>query len=319
MPVSGSSTCTRSDLRLPIGGGLHTAVTIVAPADPDGTVLFAFPGGGYNRSYYDLAIPGGYSQAQWHADRGWTVVCCDHLGVGESDVPDADSWGFDEIADANQATVAAVRERLQLSGPVLGAGQSMGGCLLIHHQARHRAFDAIAVLGFSAVHTVLPIPDGGYDMPDGLSLEDAAAHVTKAITGYAFHFPDEPRWLIDEDLDGYPLRESGTVPSWASASVPPAAVSMLTRGIVADQASAIDVPVLVVAAEIDVNPDLAAEGASYTASPSVETWRLDGAAHMHNFANTRERLWERIHDWGLRYPVIHHAAARSEPRQVQRE
>jgi alpha-beta hydrolase superfamily lysophospholipase len=287
-----------TELQIPIGDGLHTAVTLVSPAEPDGTLLFAFPGGGYNRRYYDLAIPGGYSQAQWHAARGWTVACCDHLGVGDSSLPDPEALGFDELADANRATVDAVRERLQLSGPVLGAGQSMGGCLLIRQQAKYRSFDAIAVLGFSAFHTVLPMPDGGYDMPEGLPLEEAVTHMTKALTSYAFHFPDEPSWLVAEDVDGYPLRPGGNVPTWASAAVPPAAVSMLEPGIVAEQAAAIDVPVLIVAAEIDVNPDLAAESAAYPNAPSVETMRLDGAAHMHNFANSREVLWQRIHVWG---------------------
>lgn len=301
MPAA--STCTRTELRVPVGNGLHTAVTVVSPAHADGTLLFAFPGGGYNRRYFDLAIPGDYSQAQWHAERGWTVVCCDHLGVGDSTIPDPDAWGFDELADANEATVAEVRERLGLSGPVLGAGQSMGGCVLIKQQAKYRTFDAIAVLGFSAIHTVLPVPDGGYQMPEGLSLEEAAAHLTRTLTRYAFHFPDEPDWLVEEDVDGYPLRPRGNVPSWASPSVPPTAVGMLAPGVVADDVTKVDVPVLVVAAEIDVNPDLDAEAASYTRAPSVETLRLGGAAHMHNFANSRARLWRQLHDWGGRQSV----------------
>ncbi len=296
--MPGSPAYTRTELRVSVGGELNTAVTIVSPAKPDGTILFAFPGGGYSRRYFDLDFAGGYSQAEWHAVRGWTVVCCDHLGVGDSSMPDPAAWGFDELADANHAAVTAVCERLQPSGPVLGAGQSMGGCLVIQQQATHRTFDAIAVLGFSAIHTVLPAPEGGYEMPEGLSLEDAATHITRALTTYAFHFPDEPSWLVTEDVDGYPLRPDGRVPTWASATVPPAAVSMLAPGVVANHAPAVDVPVLVVAAEIDVNLDLEAEAAQYTGSPDVDTMRLEGAAHMHNFANSRELLWARIHDWG---------------------
>jgi predicted alpha/beta hydrolase len=121
------SAFRRTEVRIPVGDGVHTAVTVVSPQIPDGTVLFAFPGGGYNRRYYDLPIPGGYSQAAFHASRGWTVVCCDHIGVGDSSPPRPDEWKFADIADANQATVVAVLERLQLSGPALGAGQSMGG------------------------------------------------------------------------------------------------------------------------------------------------------------------------------------------------
>jgi pimeloyl-ACP methyl ester carboxylesterase len=291
------TNCSRHELRVPIGDGLSTAVTVVSPERPDGTVVFALPGGGYNRSYYDLTISG-YSQAEWHASRGWTVVCCDHLGVGASDRPDPETLTFEVLAEANDATATAVLEGLQLSGPVLGLGQSMGGCLLIHQQARHRSFDAIAVLGFSAIHTVLPMPSGGFDMPTGLSLEDAAAQLTETLLSYAFHFPDEPREIVDEDVDGFPLRTEGKVPAWASATVPPAAVTMLTPGVVTAEAASVDVPVLVVAGEIDVNTDLDAERAMYCSSPSVETMRLERSAHMHNFAHTRELLWRRIHTWG---------------------
>ena len=292
-----TTTCAREELRIPVGDGLRTAVTVVSPERPDGTVVFAFPGGGYSRSYFDEGMPGG-SQAQWHAARGRTVVCCDHLGVGASDLPDPETLTFDVLADANHATVGSVLDRLQLSGPVLGMGQSMGGCVLIHQQARHRSFDGIAVLGFSAVHTVLPMPDGEFEMPEGLSLEEAAAQLTRTLLGHAFHYPDEPRDIVEQDVDGFPLRESGNVPAWASATVPPAAVSMLTPGIVTDAAVAIDVPVLVVAGEIDVNSDLEAERAAYRSAPSVDTWRLERSAHMHNFATTREQLWQRIHQWG---------------------
>src|SRR2546427_469009 len=38
----------------------------------------------------------------------------------------------------------------------IGIGQSMGGCLTVVMQGRHATFDAIAPLGYSAIHTVLP-------------------------------------------------------------------------------------------------------------------------------------------------------------------
>jgi pimeloyl-ACP methyl ester carboxylesterase len=130
------------------------------------------------------------------------------------------------------------------------------------------------------------------------SLEEASARLTRTLVGYAFHYPDEPRSLVDEDVEGYPLRPDGHVPARASASVPPAAVSMLTPGIVTDEAAMIDVPVLIVAGEIDVNTDFDAERATYRNAPSVDTMRLPRAAHMHNFASSRERLWRHLHDLG---------------------
>jgi pimeloyl-ACP methyl ester carboxylesterase len=156
------------------------------------------------------------------------------------------------------------------------------------------------------------MPEGGFDMPEGLSLEDAAAELTEAVVRYAFHFADEPVSIIDEDVDGYPLRPHGNVPSWASATVPPAAVTMLTPRIVAAEAASVDVPLLLVAGEIDVNPDLDAERAAYPACPSVDTMYLPRAAHMHNFARTREVLWEGVHSWGA-------AIQPSGPRRTGRE
>ena len=75
-----------------LGSTLHTAVRVVAPDRPASRlpVLFGFPGGGYNRRYFDLEIDGhpGYSQARHHAQHGSVFVACDHVGVGDSDTPD---------------------------------------------------------------------------------------------------------------------------------------------------------------------------------------------------------------------------------------
>jgi len=71
-----------------------------APEEPR-TVVVGFPGGGYNRRYYDLDIPGhdGYSQARYHLARGQVFVACDHLGVGDSDTP-ACPLDYDAVARA---------------------------------------------------------------------------------------------------------------------------------------------------------------------------------------------------------------------------
>ncbi len=283
---------------MPVGDGLETAITVVSSGEAVGTVLFCFPGGGYNRRYYDLPLAGGYSQAAWHAERGWTVVCCDHLGVGDSSLADPETLTFDRLAAANDATVAAVVDRLEPTGPLLGAGQSMGGFLLVVQQARHRSFAGIAVLGCSAVHIQLPRPDGVLDLPAGLDEEEVAERLMGAITAYGFHLPDVPAEIVAEDLTGYPLRTGGVVPAWSSTTAPPCAMNMLTPGILAEDAAAVDVPVLVVAGEVDVNMNLDAERSAYRAAPSVDTSRLEGSAHMHNFASSRQRLWDRIHRWG---------------------
>ncbi len=85
---------TRVDVSEAVGTGetLHCAATVIVPdlLRADGaTVVFGFPGGGYNRLYYDLQISGHsqYSQAEHHVRNGFVFVACDHVGVGDSDVP----------------------------------------------------------------------------------------------------------------------------------------------------------------------------------------------------------------------------------------
>jgi pimeloyl-ACP methyl ester carboxylesterase len=72
---------------------------------------------------------------------------------------------------------------------------------------------------------------------------------------------------------------------------------MASRGIVAAEAAAIDVPVLLAIGERDIVPDLHAEAAAFRQSWDISLYRQRGMAHMHNFAGTRTRFWERIAAW----------------------
>jgi pimeloyl-ACP methyl ester carboxylesterase len=312
------------DLEIDVGTRGHTAVSVFVPSHirDEAVVAFGFPGGGYNRAYFDLAVelpgPGGPSEARWHAERGWWYVACDHLGVGDSSHPDPELLTIETLAAANNATVRAVCERIaagtlaDVLPPVkiaarLGFGQSMGGCLTIVAQARHRTFDGIGVLGYSALHTLLPTPDG---MPaeqpnesrgtDELDVAATSAAIGDAVFRYAFHWEDVPPEIVDLDLKQYPLRDHASVPAWGRDAVPPpSAITMLSPGAVAAEAAAVDVPVLIASGERDVVPDPHAETCAY-ASRDVCMFVVPTMAHMHNFAGTREVLWRRIHSWGDR-------------------
>jgi pimeloyl-ACP methyl ester carboxylesterase len=302
----------------------HTVVTVVASpsATAPAVIAFGFPGGGYNRRYFDLDVelagPGGSSEARWHAARGWWYVACDHLGVGDSSHPDARSLTFENLAAVNDATVREVSARVA-AGTIadalpamnvqarLGFGQSMGGCLTIVAQARHRTFDGIGILGYSAVHTALPTRNGA---PSGqpnvnrntadVSIEATTAAIGDDAFRYAFHWDDVPPEVVDLDLAHYPMRDDDPVPDWGrGATPPPCAVSMMSAGVVASEAAAIAVPVLVGAGERDVLPDPRAEPAAF-GSPDVSVFVVPRMAHMHNFAGTRELLWQRAHQWGDR-------------------
>jgi len=290
--------------RTGLPGKLHTAVSVFVPesarrlAPP--LVVFAFPGGGYARGYFHIEWPGlaGYSQAEHHVRAGFIFVACDHLGVGQSSLPDPAALDFETVPAANRATVETVMERLEsgtliaglesLRGAtVIGMGQSMGGCFLVVQQAQQRCFDAIAVLGYSAIHTVLPVPPGG-----------AASSSAEAFR-YGFHRDDVPRVLVEADMGaGYPQRE-GPLPPWASRTVPGCATSMLEPGRIAREAAAIDVPVFIGVGERDVCPDPHAEPAAYRSARDVTLYVQPRAAHMHGFAGTRELLWDRLAVWAL--------------------
>jgi pimeloyl-ACP methyl ester carboxylesterase len=286
----------RFDIR--IGGvlpelpGAEQAVTLVVPAatsaaaDAAGVLLCAYPGGGYARGYYDVEWRGGrgYSEAQYHAQRGWVVACIDHLGVGDSSPVDA-SVGMRDLARADAAVAtklaAGLRDGSLVDGlgplavdTVIGAGQSMGGHLVTVAQADHRPFDRVAVLGSSAIHTVLP-----------------ASTFRRTC-----HWDDVDPEIVGADQDGFPVRADR--PHWASATAPADAVSLLEPGVQAEEAAAIDVPVFVGCGERDVVPDPWLEPSAYRSSLHISLLVVERMAHMHNFAGTRARLWDALHAWG---------------------
>jgi pimeloyl-ACP methyl ester carboxylesterase len=274
--------------RVGLPGTLETAVTVCAPdVVPDACALIScFPGGGYSRAYFDFHRPElpGPSQAEFHVARGRIVVTCDHIGVGDSSLPDPDVITFEHLAAANHATVEEVVRALRVGtidtriapiAPrvVVGVGQSMGGCIGIVQQARHRSFDALAVLGYSGARMHLPEPPPGVD---------ALRH--------AFHWDEEPASLVDADL-------GGASQPWRSATMPSCVPLMAQSGLVADDARQVDVPLFLAAGERDVIEDLYTEPEAFRASRDITLFRLDRSAHMHNFAPTRAELWSRLDAW----------------------
>jgi len=335
-------TVARYDVRVdvtgccPLPGRLEAAVTVVVPSgqlDVPRTVAFGLPGAGCSRRYFDItsvadgaAQPGGadavgttapgYSQAAYHAEHGWVFVACDHLGVGQSTLVDPDLLRLEVLAAADDAVARTVVAGLRAGtlidgvGPIdvagtVGLGHSMGGCLLIVTQALHRTFDAVGVLGFSAIHTVLPSPGGAVDVAavdrDEADLTVAAdnAHLGDSVPfAWVFHWDDVPPAIVAQDVGpGYPQRQ-GPVPPWGSATIPPAAITMLTPGVVAAEAAGVEVPVLVAVGQRDVVPDPRAEPTAYRSSPDITVHVVPTMAHMHNLASSRARLWARVQRWG---------------------
>jgi pimeloyl-ACP methyl ester carboxylesterase len=314
---------TRVDItgntRLP--GRLSTAVSIFLPEqaeeEPPPVVVVAFPGGGFSRRYYDIQLNSatGYSQAEHHTRHGIVFIACDHLGVGDSDIPDLNALSFEDLAAANHATVKGVMSLLEEGslaegvGPfhqavVIGIGQSMGGCLLTVLQARYRPFDAVAFLGWSGIHTEPPrpprlhtahlrMPTRGTDAKVALTfIQESPPPLTAAGTSYHHHWDDVLPEVLERD-------GAGKIPlaPWRSPTMPGCAATMLSAGVVAEEAAWIDVPVFIGVGERDVCPNPHAEPGAYPNSPYVTLCKVPRMGHMHNFASTRAILWGRLVHW----------------------
>jgi pimeloyl-ACP methyl ester carboxylesterase len=298
------------------GESLSVAATVVLPPEQFWAgpvpVLFGFPGGGYSRHYFDLQLGDGpndgYSQAEHHARGGFVFVACDHLGVGDSDVP-TKSLDYQAVARADAECARKVAAMLELGelhpdvralslGPLVGVGQSFGGYLLTLAQAADPVFDAVAFLGWSGIETVVP-------WSQGTQLDDVLRRGTG--TGYdnprrpTFFRDDVPRDIVVRDLTRTSDR-AGSPEAWGAAYYPggprlTSDESPMMRGVVAAQAATIEVPVLVAVGDVDVVADLAAEASAYPMSPDLTLCRFPGMGHMHNFAGTRGQLWRRLHGW----------------------
>ncbi|OHV29671.1 hypothetical protein CC117_28730 [Parafrankia colletiae] len=320
------------DLQVPVpvpardgeGQGWQLAASVYLPGDDAlahcPPVLVLFPGGGYNRRYFDLPVPG-FSQAAHHASRGTVVVAIDHLGVGESSVPPMEVTTLAAVATASHSGVTAILEGLRRGtlapdirpvdvACVVGAGQSLGGHALAVMQADHRTFDGVAMLGSSMTGTAPPVRPGQPEMvpPDDATPEEAALFaLANTDWTWVFHWeaitladasrrPRDLASLVAADVaDGLPGRRSA--PPWGSLTYPGfGAVSMLP-GVVAAEAARIDVPVLLATGERDVCRPLGEEIAAFGTATDIAVYVVPRMAHMHNFATTRALLWERLDEF----------------------
>jgi pimeloyl-ACP methyl ester carboxylesterase len=234
------------------------------------------------------------------------------MAEGTVQNPDPHLLSLQSTVRADHGVVVAAIERLRAgtltSGlqPItvsrsIGMGHSLGGMQLIAQQSEYTTFDAVAVLGFSAIHTVVPTQDGFFaphstSEHDTKSLEEAwsgsfvddLAHLR-----YAYHWEDVPRALVDDDISaGFPVRKSSALPFWITKTFLPFAKIFLQE-VVAREAAQIEVPVFIAAGERDVLRDLRQEPLAYGRSCDITLFEISQCAHMHNFSPNREAIWHR--------------------------
>jgi hypothetical protein len=305
---------TTIDVTAAVGTGetLSCAVTVHLPDEMPSVAaaLVGFPGGGYNRRYFDLRIDGheGYSQAEFHTANGGVLIAIDHVGVGDSDVPTT-PLDYSAVARGGQAAAAEVLDRLRsgtlapglpaiTTSSVVAIGQSFGGFLLTIGQGNDPIYDGVGFLGWSGLQTVAPWPPDT-DLMEMLTLE-AGNGLTHPMTS-TFHQPDVPEDIVLADMTKLP-GTVGSTSAWSTLTSPggPALVderNPLLPGVVAAEAARLDVPVFVGAGVIDVVADVRLEATAYSSSPLVTLAEVPQMSHMHNFASTRRQLWELLARW----------------------
>jgi alpha-beta hydrolase superfamily lysophospholipase len=297
------------------------AGTVTAPTEVMGpaNVICAFPGGGYNRRYFELDHPelSGPTEAQWHAQQGAVFVSFDPYGDGDS-APQAAAQR--DLKSTTRAFDRGTRQLLRALATgtlapelpslsirkTIGVGHSLGGMQLVSQQGEHATFDAVAILGWSCVQTIVPGNDGRdglapHNDPDDPTLTDAwAGPLVDEIAHlrYAYHWDDVPETLVAEDMSaGFPVRTADPLPAWISRGFPPFAAVCLEEGIVRDAAAAVTTPVFVACGERDVLTDIRYEAAAFSGSTDITLYVIPRCAHLHNFSPQRRLLWERLQAW----------------------
>ncbi len=309
----------RATLRLDVSkvapDGVHTSAADIAwcpgLAHRHDTLVVCLPGGAMSKRYFDLRGVDGddaFSMAAHLARRGFVVASLDHPGVGDSDAPD-DEYTLtppvvaDTDAAAVRALVDAVRSgRVGGLGPdaarrVIGCGHSMGGLLTVHVQARHRVYDALALLGF-----------GGGGLPQVLTPDElAVAHdptaalaVLASLVRERFGRPRSlARTVSSPNLLRVPVSDEAiaVVDTCASYLLNQCGLWSMLPGVSDAEMASVDVPVLIGVGDQDITGPPHRIPGSFTGSCDVTLYVCPESGHNHHVMPNRALLWDRLVAW----------------------
>ena len=295
---------------------LEVALHAVAPAEGARLpiALVCLPGGFLSRQYFDLEVDGhfAYSFAEHMARAGFTVLCIDHLGIGESSRPrnpaDGYALGAETSARLNQVALedglARLRAGVGRIPPIgieatVGVGHSMGSCLSVVQQALASPHRALALFSFTTDGAAAFLDDHEREV----AKDEARAHdVAPELAARRFGSPFPPP-VIDPET-GKAAFSAGTAPEDGHRALQsaqtdllavPGMLSMMPNAFT-PYANAIDVPVFVAVGDHDLHR-VQRVPTMLPNAHEVTTYTQDDCWHCHNVANTRHRLWDRTAHW----------------------
>lgn len=283
------------------GASAHVALELIAPESTAPELIFVcIPGGGMNRRYFDLPTPTGEEEvsfARAMAAKGYAVALIDPLGVGGSSAP-ADGYELhpDNMAAANTRVVRWLLEGLRAGSLTdacpaapsirsIGVGHSFGALLMIVQQAADPMHDAVAVLGF---HTA-GLPAQLTDADVGIDPIDARPRLVEL---------SRARFPMDSILLTPPpsKRPVSAAAALDRVYMTPSYMAMLP-GMVAEDAAAIETPILIVLGDGDLHGDPHRTPAAYAGSRDITLLVLKDTRHNHFIFPSRTYLFERIARW----------------------
>jgi len=288
-------------------------VDLYAPLEPpEAQVLWCcVAGGGVSRAYFALDVPpetGDFNMARYFADRGALVLLIDPPGVGGSDVP-LDGYELTPscLADVLHGVVTQVKDELMSGGlagaapgtplVTVGLGHSAGALLISNQQARHRSYDALALLGFSDTGLVEVLN------AEELAFVGRPDEVVAALPGlveqrFGGPLPAAPYSNLDDPTSGSlpdPIQEAASrirVPLLALVGM-----MAIIPGTMKHELDLIDIPTFAAIGDHDIAGGFDSLVLQLPACRDLTLLTLPDTGHNHNQSDARFVLWNRLIRW----------------------